>query len=256
MNLSLVSSPGCRPQWNVSGGLWVQGNESTVSMYSISKLGYLYNTSEHEVMNIQLLVLFSRRYEAFLLTTFLPCFFLAFLSVLTLTHFQLDGFTDRITVTLSLLIVIASLFSQLSSTLPTAPTTKLVDYFFLFCIIKVGCVFILHSFIGKSLRNCQKKEEAEDLSYASKDNLITMKDPALDINMKIAWMNGARKDPPKKSRFNIPSLVNNLGFGVVILVDILIISYFCYWAISAHRTKQNMLDSFKFTETFRMPYDS
>lgn len=150
MRMRLLGPSGCRPVWKTSpGGIQVRGNSSTISMYDISELRFTHDSSKRQV-NLKLL--FYRRFEAYLLTTFVPCVVLYLLSQLTLTHFRLESFTDRITVTLSLLIVIASLFSQVTASFPSSPVPKFVDCFFLFCIMRVSIVFLLHSTVDVIMR--------------------------------------------------------------------------------------------------------
>lgn len=150
MRMRLLGPSGCRPVWKTSpGGIQVRGNSSTISMYDISELRFTHDSSKSQV---DLKLLFYRRFEAYLLTTFVPCVVLYLLSQLTLTHFRLENFTDRITVTLSLLIVIASLFSQVTASFPSSPVPKFVDCFFLFCIMRVSIVFLLHSTVDVIMR--------------------------------------------------------------------------------------------------------
>lgn len=150
MRMRLLGPSGCRPVWKTSpGGIQVRGNSSTISMYDISELRFIHDSSKSQV---DLKLLFYRRFEAYLLTTFVPCVVLYLLSQLTLTHFRLESFTDRITVTLSLLIVIASLFSQVTASFPSSPVPKFVDCFFLFCIMRVSIVFLLHSTVDVIMR--------------------------------------------------------------------------------------------------------
>ncbi|KAG7165243.1 Gamma-aminobutyric acid receptor subunit rho-1-like 3, partial [Homarus americanus] len=213
--------PGCIPHWNVDNQkIFAVGEDSTISMYGVSHIRFFYNKSSKykDVMNLRLL--FFRRYEAYLLTTFVPCIILYLLSELTLTHFRLDDFTDRITVTLSLLIVIASLFSQVTSSLPSSPAPKFVDWFFFYCILRVSFIFFLHSIIGKRIRARQAPKEA----------------PLSKLGKKAAWDQEA-KNPNKKWRFNVPEIINNAGITVISLTDIVALCLFVSWVVYDKRDK-------------------
>ncbi|KAG7168031.1 Glutamate-gated chloride channel-like 10, partial [Homarus americanus] len=242
MSLRLKCTSGCQPKWNSESdeGIQVEGKDLTISTYSISQPRFTYDVSEENApTEVIVYVLFTRKFIAYLLTTFLPCIVLCILSHLTLTHFQLDNFTDRITVTLSLLIVIASLFSQVSSSLPSGPMPKLVDFFFFYCILRVSFVFFLHSCIQKSLTGRQETPDSADT--------ITMKDPSLDINVKVAWVSDVTKHRPTR-RFNTPQIINRLGIVSVLLCDVTITCLFAYWAISEQIEKDDRFSTYNYTK--------
>ena len=72
------------------------------------------------------------------------------ISEITVILFPLKDFTNRITVTLSLLIVVASLFAQVSSGFPNAAQPKVIELFFFYCILKLFSVFLLHSIVREN----------------------------------------------------------------------------------------------------------
>ena len=63
------------------------------------------------------------------------------------------SFRDRIMVTLSSLIVLAALFSQMSSTLPDSPAPKAIEVFFFYYIARLSYVFACHTILWR-LRCC------------------------------------------------------------------------------------------------------
>ncbi|ROT73128.1 hypothetical protein C7M84_008444 [Penaeus vannamei] len=86
--------------------------------------------------------LLERYYGTHILTTIGPCFVLTVIGYLT-QLFGSDNFSDRIMVTLSCLIVVASLFSQIAATTPPSVTPKAIDIIF-FCVIVRLFLIVLH----------------------------------------------------------------------------------------------------------------
>ena len=81
-------------------------------------------------------------------------------------HFRiLTIFRDRIMVTLSCLIVLASLFSQLSSNLPDSPAPKAIEVLFFFYILKLSYVFMCHTFMALLRFHREAKEKQLDQMY-------------------------------------------------------------------------------------------
>ncbi|XP_050729953.1 uncharacterized protein LOC127005238 [Eriocheir sinensis] len=233
MQINLLPSLGCDPRWDTqSGGVQVYGEGSTLSMYSISPARY--NLEDGRSV-VALRLLFTHKFSAYVMTTFCPCIILCLLAHVTLTHFQLTDFNDRIMVTLSLLIVLASLFSQLSSTLPSSPVSKLVDHFFFYCIVRVSLIFLIHSSIELSLRSSRKAEDAKKDTSA----VIHGDDPMLGIQMKLAWVSEPAKETkesPKKG-LNKPAIINNAGCVLLLVLDVVVAAVLSDMAVSSHREK-------------------
>ncbi|XP_047478927.1 glutamate-gated chloride channel-like [Penaeus chinensis] len=238
MKLKLHGPQGCRPQWNVrDGGINVYGNRTTISVYNVAPLRYTYSISPGDVPEIALVVLFTRKFESFLLTTFLPCIILCALSQLTLTHFHLDDFPDRITVTLSLLIVLASLFSQTSSTLPMSPTPKCIDFFFFYCILRVSVVFILHSCIEKSRRSRRNEQQT----------LVSRFSPGrMDKTPKKSPCGCAKNF--KMPEVSAPGFIKKVGLFAIAITDVLNLSCNIYFIMLDRRAKLLRYESAYVTE--------
>lgn len=77
--------------------------------------------------------------------------------------FIFNFYRDRIMVTLSSLIVLASLFSQLSSNLPDSPSPKAIEVLFFFYIGKLSYTFVCHAFMTllKLYREHKEKKQKE-----------------------------------------------------------------------------------------------
>ena len=211
------------------------GNGESFSMYTVSEVRYQHDMSTVSQW-VEINILLTRRFESYLLTTFVPCIILVILGQVTLTHFGLDDFQDRITVTLSLLIVVASLFSQVVSGLPNSPVPKIVEIFFFYCVLRLAYVFVQHSLVESHLR--RKKNTAED--------------KVLELNKKIfAWIADDKveeKDPKPKQPFLI-KIFNHFGLIIGLVLDIIVVTSIVYVIWCDAKSKENWFLSLNRTET-------
>lgn len=243
LTIHLEGNQKCQPVWNTGDqGVQVLGKESTLSTYSIPYPHFSISKPEE----VKLQFLFNRRFEAYLLTTFMPCVLLCILAHITLTHFQLENFTDRITVTLSLLIVLASLFSQLSSTLPSSADPKLVDIFFFYCCVRVGTIFIIHSLINKSVE-CKQEEMEKEKDHVA-DIIAGNTDTAMNIKMRLAWPPNTKVQKLHNKKCFTPQTINWIGMFFLLLLDALCISLLVFWAARDYYTKFNKFSAYNITQ--------
>ena len=77
---------------------------------------------------------FRNMYTYYITSTYIPTILLVFISYLTF-WFEIEDFSNRIMVSLTSLLVLAALFSQISSGLPHTSYLKLIDMWFLGCIV-------------------------------------------------------------------------------------------------------------------------
>ena len=152
----------------------IVSSEEVIPMYSVDQLRYTIVSESDDQSMLNIKILFRRKYDSYLLTIFLPCVVLYILGVLTMTSFHLDNFKDRMNVTLSLLIVVASLFSQVVSTLPASPTPKCLEWFFLIIITKLAFIFMLHTVVEHLIQRWRDNTElnSQDGKNDSKHNLM------------------------------------------------------------------------------------
>lgn len=119
----------------------------TGTMLQITDAGHEANDS---LLTVALL--FSRQYSGYVVNTFIPITVLIAISFLTFCFHQED-FTNRVMVTLSVLIVLASLFSQTSSNLPQTSYVKCIDLVFLFAIVLISLVITCHIILSVTHRS-------------------------------------------------------------------------------------------------------
>ena len=97
-------------------------------------------------------------------------------------------------VTLSSLIVLASLFSQLSASLPDSPVPKAIETFFFYYIAKLSYVFICHTFLALlRFYRTEKEEEQKKL-----DDLFDYRPERPDFFHAPAKNFQARQGPKRK----------------------------------------------------------
>ena len=82
----------------------------------------------------QVIIEFKNMYVLYITSAFIPTLLLIFISYLTF-WFSVENFSDRIMVSLTSLLVLAALYNQISSSLPNTSYLKLIDVWFLICII-------------------------------------------------------------------------------------------------------------------------
>ncbi|XP_076056292.1 uncharacterized protein LOC143034241 [Oratosquilla oratoria] len=100
--------------------------------------------TEFSVMRVD--VSFGRRYGYYVLTLYIPTTLLIIISYCTF-YFKLTNFQARIIVAITTLLVLSSLFTQTSSSLPKTSYFKLIDIWLFFAIVIIFCVVIFHTAI-------------------------------------------------------------------------------------------------------------
>nr|XP_027239125.1 glycine receptor subunit alpha-2-like [Penaeus vannamei] len=84
-----------------------------------------------------------RRWSLLVLTIFIPTILLLGIGYVTL-FIRLAEFDVRTVMTLTTLLVLYTLFNQVSSDLPDTAYIKMIDMWFFFCIFLIFAVNILH----------------------------------------------------------------------------------------------------------------
>ena len=239
--ITLLPSTGCEPLWNNGPtGIKVKGESSSFSMYSVSELRYSHEFTNNGSSWVHINVMLIRRFESYLLTTFIPCLVLVILGQVTLTHFARDDFQDRITVTLSLLIVVASLFSQVVAGLPNSPVPKIVEIFFFYCILRLGYVYLQHSSIEKNINTNNSKD-----NVVSSPNKIAVES---SNNKLIAWIleekpNQIKETPKRKSKLS-DFTKTNFSSMLALFVDLAFVASLVIIVFLDKNNKENEFNNF------------
>ncbi|XP_066977831.1 uncharacterized protein [Macrobrachium rosenbergii] len=115
-------------------------------------------------------VLIDRKSEAFFLTMLGPCIVLEMLGHLSFLAFPIDEFYQRASTSLSLLIVVASLFSQSVSNLPKSASPKAIDVWFFYFILRFFLFFVAHCLVEFQRFRVQKKENGNNVQILKFSN--------------------------------------------------------------------------------------
>ncbi|XP_068233605.1 gamma-aminobutyric acid receptor subunit beta-like [Palaemon carinicauda] len=142
-----------------------------------------------------------RRWSLLVLTIFLPSILLVGIGYITL-FIQLSAFQERIIMTLTTLLVMYTMFEQVSNNLPATAYIKMVDMWFFFCIFLIFSLIIVHVVIeylpvdAKSASDCKNGEA---------------------LPFGVTWLNGTTIIKATRL-FIYPSifLIFNFGFWVAI----------------------------------------
>ncbi|XP_047737967.1 uncharacterized protein LOC125178389 [Hyalella azteca] len=104
---------------------------------------------------IKILVPLSRRHGYAFINIYLPSLTMLLIGILTL-FFRCRFFDSRVMTSLTTLLVMATLFSQVAATLPNTSYFKMVDIWLLFCIFSTFLVIVFHVLVD---RTQQAKED-------------------------------------------------------------------------------------------------
>ncbi|ROT78797.1 putative glycine receptor subunit alpha-4 isoform X3 [Penaeus vannamei] len=147
--------------------------------YTIGKVSIKMD-EEGEFSSVSVYVRFQRRYVFYLLTLYIPSTLLIIIAYATF-FFNPQDFNSRIVVALTSLLVLSSLYTQTSNSLPKTSYFKLVDIWLFFSIVMIFIVVLLQTLIDFSatftrknfLRVCCTGSSETDKSQNSARNNIT-----------------------------------------------------------------------------------
>ena len=142
--ISLEQSINCHPQWTpLVSAHFIEDLVAQVALYNVTR--FKIHIPKDQPHQIVLRFLIYRTCPSYILTIFLPSALITFLGTITLSHFRMNDFMTRITVTVSILIVISTLYSQIISTIPESPDVKMLELFFFYCIVRLSTVYFIHA---------------------------------------------------------------------------------------------------------------
>ncbi|KAK3854027.1 hypothetical protein Pcinc_039462 [Petrolisthes cinctipes] len=114
----------------------------------------------------------TNQYGYFITGAYIPTLLLLVVSYLTF-FFDLRDFTDRIMVSLTSLLVLAALFSQIASALPKTAYLKLIDVWFLFCILSDFVMVFVLVVINRYLESPSSPPPIMSVSPLTSSSFIT-----------------------------------------------------------------------------------
>ncbi|XP_063845198.1 uncharacterized protein LOC135091470 isoform X1 [Scylla paramamosain] len=110
--------------------------------YTVVSVSLMVNNS-HTMAQAEVEVVLQRRVGYPIISIYVPTVILLILAYLSLV-FRRDNFDTRVMSSLTVLLVLASLFTQTSTSLPKTSYFKMVDVWLLFCISLIFFVIVFH----------------------------------------------------------------------------------------------------------------
>ena len=199
----------CQPKWD-NDSITLTSSSKAIQMYTVSKMVRSHSGSDSSV---KFSFLLERIYVSYLLTTFGPCIVLCVLGSVTMIAFELNNFTDRVAITSSLLIVVASLFSQVVSTLPTSPTLKYVELFFFYVILRLAYVFAIHTLVMIDLKRSEPQGCTESKLFTKSQSFSAAKNSLAETDSK-----GQQSKVPRRYKLNKIGWILGFIFDFITIV--------------------------------------
>ncbi|KAF2361252.1 Neurotransmitter-gated ion-channel ligand-binding domain [Trinorchestia longiramus] len=166
--------------------------------------------------NVTVTVLLESRFGGFVLSMFMPCLIITVIGITTL-FFEFDNFQDRITVTLSCLIVEAGLYAQVIEVVPISAAPKFIDSLFFYSIIRLFLTCLDHVFTYRFLLrfNNSRAEANEVRSSKALQSVTNNKDMDkcpwhLEVKSNLITPATVRDNPPKATD-NVPDAATYLS---------------------------------------------
>ena len=140
-----------------------------LTQYFIKKTTMIF---EEEDERIVVKLKLGRRLIGTILTVFLPTVVMVILSQVT-NYFKPFFFESVITVNLTIILVIATMFLAISHSLPTTSVVKMLDLWFILCLLVPFAYVLIHTYMDL-LRNYSK--EKVEKTEGVEDNEVTSQD--------------------------------------------------------------------------------
>ncbi|KAF2362649.1 Neurotransmitter-gated ion-channel transmembrane domain, partial [Trinorchestia longiramus] len=149
-NISLIANSETDPYFDLNNTL-VELPSQRLSLFVVRYSAFSAPDNDtYTPRIITVTVLLEGLYGGFILSIFMPCVVITFIGISTL-FFAYDNFQDRITVTLSCLIVEAGLYSQVTDIVPISAAPKFIDVFFLYAITRLFITCVNHMYCYRFL---------------------------------------------------------------------------------------------------------
>ncbi|XP_066989241.1 uncharacterized protein [Macrobrachium rosenbergii] len=127
----------------VPGHVHFSGRRQLVE-YVVGEISMEATTQNSSFSGLQVQLIFIRQSGYHLVATYLPTSIMIVIAYLSF-FFGVEDFNDRIMVSLTSLLVLSSLLTQTSETLPKTSYFKMVDIWLFFCIVTIFTVILIHT---------------------------------------------------------------------------------------------------------------
>ncbi len=147
-----------------------------LTQYFIKKVEMGNHTVGNDIQALRVNIVFGRRILATILTTYLPTALLCIVCFST-NYFKAFFFEAIVTVNLTSLLVLTTLFISVFNSLPTTAYVKMIDVWLIFNLFIPFCEVLLHTFID-SLR----EEEFRDVNHHGRSIQVQPTSPNANDN--------------------------------------------------------------------------
>ena len=129
-----------------TGGVVFNGSKE-LREYEITSVDIIEEETHGTHNGYKVTITLANLYAYFLFSTYTPTFLMVVICWLTF-YFPIDDFNDRIMVSLTALLVLATLFAQITQTTPNTSCLKVLDVWFVACIVAVFLIASCHVYIN------------------------------------------------------------------------------------------------------------
>ncbi|KAF2356090.1 Neurotransmitter-gated ion-channel ligand-binding domain [Trinorchestia longiramus] len=156
-------------------------------------LNFSYGSESGAYREVMIQVTLGRRSGYAILTIYIPSLILLIICYVTL-FFRPEIFEVRVMSALTSLLVVATLFTQASSSLPKTSYFKMVDIWLLFCIGVIFLIIIFHALVDASLNHSETSNAwvpatARRIIYRTAAKWLPEKPARRKDNWKASWRN-------------------------------------------------------------------
>ena len=143
-------------------------DDKDLTMFIITDLGL-----EKRKDQVHMLIKLKRKIQTELLTTYLPTLLLLTVSYAT-TFFKPVFFEASLTVNLTIMLVMTTIFTSKIQELPPTSDTKMIDIWLMFCLLVPFAFTLVQTAI-----ECYREEEKEKWAEARKDEQVIIGKPVV-----------------------------------------------------------------------------
>ncbi|XP_045615469.1 uncharacterized protein [Procambarus clarkii] len=188
--------------------------------------------------DVQMILEFRNQYGYYIGNAVVPSLLMVVICYLAL-FFDLHDFQDRIMVSLTSLLVLASLFSQTSQFIPKTAYLKHIDVWYI-CLISIDFIIIL---VLVAIENFRLKYLAKQEYYASPTHKMVQVGPAADINHKVNSKQKTKtktmyKSPTTERSLQLHELINKISLIFIPVASVLFVFIFFLIAFLKFRANQ------------------
>eukprot|EP00094_Tigriopus_californicus_P006421 TCALIF_06184-PA protein Name:"Similar to GLRB Glycine receptor subunit beta (Homo sapiens)" AED:0.20 eAED:0.20 QI:0/1/0.66/1/1/1/6/0/430 len=176
-------------------------------------------TSVNRISRAVAKIVFRRRMEFHVTNTFLQTFILIGVGYMSL-YFDVDNFTDRIMVTLTTMLVVATITSTIQDGLPKTSYYKLIDWWLLFSLNMLVLTMALHTYVA----HCCFRAKNEKPIYFNLKRVYPRSESRDDQTKKLPDLDG------EEDVLKHPKTVNRLGKLALLCVVLLFNGIF--WTVA------------------------